>query len=108
MKPGYVSASFGHYVENTGNMTLSFLEVFNSGVYIYVHLITVCDMLHRQMEDIILGQVRILTPSNEQAVDTNLTMARPHPTRVSKSLSPTQRREFCQAEHHQSHRCPSQ
>lgn len=28
---GYVPPSYGHYVENTGNTTLSFLEIFNSG-----------------------------------------------------------------------------
>jgi len=27
---GYVPASFGHYVENTGNATLRFLEIFNA------------------------------------------------------------------------------
>ncbi|TCD66422.1 hypothetical protein EIP91_001358 [Steccherinum ochraceum] len=27
---GYVPASFGHYVENTGNTTLHFLEIFNT------------------------------------------------------------------------------
>ncbi|KAL4248726.1 RmlC-like cupin domain superfamily protein [Abortiporus biennis] len=27
---GYVPASFGHYVENTGNSTLRFLEIFNT------------------------------------------------------------------------------
>lgn len=28
---GYVPASYGHYVENTGNTTLRFLEIFKSG-----------------------------------------------------------------------------
>lgn len=28
----------GHYVENTGNTTLRFLEVFKSGTYIYIFL----------------------------------------------------------------------
>ncbi|OJT03356.1 Oxalate decarboxylase OxdC [Trametes pubescens] len=28
---GFVPASFGHFVENTGNTTLHFLEIFNSG-----------------------------------------------------------------------------
>jgi oxalate decarboxylase/phosphoglucose isomerase-like protein (cupin superfamily) len=27
----YVPASFGHYVENTGNTTLRYLEIFNTG-----------------------------------------------------------------------------
>jgi len=30
---GYVPASFGHYVENVGNTTLRFLEVFNTDHY---------------------------------------------------------------------------
>ena len=28
---GYVPGSFGHFIENTGNTTLQFLEIFNSG-----------------------------------------------------------------------------
>ena len=28
---GYVPTPYGHYVENTGNSTLRFLEIFNSG-----------------------------------------------------------------------------
>ncbi|GJE85584.1 oxalate decarboxylase family bicupin [Phanerochaete sordida] len=43
---GYVPASFGHYVENTGNTTLRFLEVFKSDKF----------------EDISLGQWLALTP----------------------------------------------
>ena len=39
-------ASFGHYVENTGNSTLRFLEIFNTDRY----------------EDISLNQVRVLDP----------------------------------------------
>ena len=30
---GFVPASFGHYVENTGNSTLRFLEIFNTDRY---------------------------------------------------------------------------
>ncbi|KAF8813507.1 oxalate decarboxylase [Phlegmacium glaucopus] len=30
---GYVPASMGHYVENTGNTTLRFLEIFNSNIF---------------------------------------------------------------------------
>ncbi|KAJ7185741.1 RmlC-like cupin domain-containing protein [Mycena filopes] len=30
---GYVPPSFGHYVANTGNTTLKFLEIFKSGVF---------------------------------------------------------------------------
>ncbi|KAG2363492.1 putative oxalate decarboxylase/oxidase [Suillus spraguei] len=29
----YIPAPYGHYVENTGNTTLLFLEIFNSGVF---------------------------------------------------------------------------
>ncbi|CAE7207976.1 unnamed protein product [Rhizoctonia solani] len=43
---GYVPPSFGHYVENTGNTTLTFLEIFNSDKY----------------EDISLNQWLALTP----------------------------------------------
>ena len=28
---GYVPPSWGHYIENTGNETLVYLEIFNSG-----------------------------------------------------------------------------
>ena len=30
---GFVPASYGHYVENTSNTTLRFLEIFNSNRY---------------------------------------------------------------------------
>ncbi|KIP11064.1 hypothetical protein PHLGIDRAFT_21943 [Phlebiopsis gigantea 11061_1 CR5-6] len=43
---GYVPASYGHYVENTGNTTLRFLEVFKSDKF----------------EDVSLGQWLALTP----------------------------------------------
>ncbi|KAF8221066.1 putative oxalate decarboxylase/oxidase [Tricholoma matsutake] len=43
---GYVPPSFGHYVENTGNTTLKFLEVFASGLF----------------QDISLAQWLALTP----------------------------------------------
>ncbi|KAJ1305763.1 hypothetical protein OPQ81_010493 [Rhizoctonia solani] len=43
---GYVPPSFGHYVENIGNSTLKFLEIFNSDIY----------------EDISLNQWLALTP----------------------------------------------
>ncbi|KAI0710195.1 oxalate decarboxylase [Earliella scabrosa] len=43
---GFVPASFGHYVENTGNSTLRFLEIFNTDRY----------------EDISLNQWLALTP----------------------------------------------
>ncbi|KAI0635858.1 oxalate decarboxylase [Trametes polyzona] len=43
---GFVPASFGHYVENTGNTTLHFLEIFNSG----------------RVQDISLSQWLALTP----------------------------------------------
>ncbi|OJT03382.1 Oxalate decarboxylase OxdC [Trametes pubescens] len=43
---GFVPASFGHYVENTGNTTLRFLEIFNTN----------------RFEDISLSQWLALTP----------------------------------------------
>ena len=30
---GYVPSSFGRYIENIGNTTLRFLEIFNSDMY---------------------------------------------------------------------------
>ncbi|KIK93423.1 hypothetical protein PAXRUDRAFT_829015 [Paxillus rubicundulus Ve08.2h10] len=42
----YIPASYGHYVENTGNSTLKFLEVFRSGLF----------------QDISLNQWLALTP----------------------------------------------
>jgi oxalate decarboxylase len=30
---GYIPRAFGHYIENTGNSDLIFLEVFNSSYY---------------------------------------------------------------------------
>jgi len=43
---GYVPATFGHYVENTGNTTLRFLEIFKSDKF----------------EDVSLNQWLALTP----------------------------------------------
>jgi len=43
---GYVPASFGHYIENTGNTTLHFLEIFNTD----------------RFQDISLSQWLALTP----------------------------------------------
>ncbi|KAI0775274.1 oxalate decarboxylase [Trametes elegans] len=43
---GFVPASFGHFVENTGNTTLHFLEIFNAG----------------RVQDISLSQWLALTP----------------------------------------------
>lgn len=43
---GYVPPSFGHYVENTGNTTMKYLEIFNTDLY----------------EDISLNQWLALTP----------------------------------------------
>ncbi|KAI0316453.1 oxalate decarboxylase [Amylostereum chailletii] len=45
---GYVPASFGHYVENVGNDTLHFLEIFKTGKY--------------RFQDISLSQWLALTP----------------------------------------------
>ncbi|KAF8556530.1 oxalate decarboxylase, partial [Imleria badia] len=42
----YVPASYGHYVENTGNTTLKFLEIFKTDIY----------------QDVSLGQWLALTP----------------------------------------------
>ncbi|KJA25022.1 hypothetical protein HYPSUDRAFT_37926 [Hypholoma sublateritium FD-334 SS-4] len=37
---GYVPAGMGHYVENTGNTTLTFLEIFNSAIFEDISLST--------------------------------------------------------------------
>lgn len=39
---GYVPAANGHYVENTGNTTLRFLEVFKTDTFQDVSLAQVC------------------------------------------------------------------
>lgn len=40
MSPGYVPPSFGHFVENTGNTTLTYLELFNAGnVILFIYLL---------------------------------------------------------------------
>ncbi|KAL4251438.1 RmlC-like cupin domain superfamily protein [Abortiporus biennis] len=53
---GYVPASFGHYVENTGNTTLKFLEIFNSD----------------RFQDISLNQWLALTPPDLVKAHLNL------------------------------------
>ena len=35
---GYVPASYGHYVENTGNTTLRFLEIYKTGQFLVIYL----------------------------------------------------------------------
>lgn len=45
---GYVPGTYGHYVENTGNTTLRFLEVFKS----------------EKFEDISLNQVSFFRPDS--------------------------------------------
>ncbi|KAG8684273.1 hypothetical protein FRC11_012379 [Ceratobasidium sp. 423] len=60
---GYVPPTFGHYVENTGNTTLKYLEIFNSNIY----------------EDISLNQWLALTPPDmvkASANSTNIMTAR--------------------------------
>ena len=34
---GYVPASYGHYIENTGNTTLKFLEIYKTGNLFLTH-----------------------------------------------------------------------
>ncbi|KIK54810.1 hypothetical protein GYMLUDRAFT_48363 [Collybiopsis luxurians FD-317 M1] len=53
---GYVPASMGHYVENTGNTTLKYLEIFNSD----------------RFEDISLNQWLALTPPSLVKAHLNL------------------------------------
>ena len=31
----YIPATFGHYIENTGNTTLKYLEIWNSSTYFH-------------------------------------------------------------------------
>jgi oxalate decarboxylase/phosphoglucose isomerase-like protein (cupin superfamily) len=42
---GYVPASMGHYVENIGNTTLRYLEIFNTDKYEDISLNNVCSSL---------------------------------------------------------------
>ncbi|QRW25013.1 oxalate decarboxylase [Rhizoctonia solani] len=58
---GYVPPSFGHYVENIGNTTLKFLEIFNSDKY----------------EDISLNQWLALTPQIWSSFDAIAARLRP-------------------------------
>lgn len=39
---GYVPAAYGHYVQNIGNTTLKFLEIFNTDRFEDVSLSQVC------------------------------------------------------------------
>ncbi|KAG6861387.1 hypothetical protein C0995_000793 [Termitomyces sp. Mi166 len=38
---GYIPPTFGHYIENTGNTTLKFLEIFQGGKLLRLHLTSV-------------------------------------------------------------------
>ncbi|EUC60986.1 oxalate decarboxylase [Rhizoctonia solani AG-3 Rhs1AP] len=66
---GYVPPSFGHYVENIGNTTLKFLEIFNSDVYEDISLnqwlaLTPPDMVkaHLQLSDDTISKLQKVKP----------------------------------------------
>lgn len=64
---GYVPPSNGHYIENTGNTTLQFLELFNAGMSIPLLALAVsfslCYFRPDKVEDISLSQWIALTPA---------------------------------------------
>ncbi|ELU37106.1 putative oxalate decarboxylase [Rhizoctonia solani AG-1 IA] len=67
--PGYVPPSFGHYVENIGNTTLKFLEIFNSDKYEDISLnqwlaLTPPDMVkaHLQLSDDTISKLQKVKP----------------------------------------------
>ncbi|KAF8761674.1 Oxalate Decarboxylase [Rhizoctonia solani] len=66
---GYVPPSFGHYVENIGNTTLKYLEIFNTNVYEDISLnqwlaLTPPDMVkaHLQLSDETISQLQKVKP----------------------------------------------
>ncbi|KAG8737275.1 hypothetical protein FRC10_008380 [Ceratobasidium sp. 414] len=66
---GYVPPSFGHYVENIGNTTLKFLEIFNSDIYEDISLnqwlaLTPPDMVkaHLQLSDDTISKLQKVKP----------------------------------------------
>ncbi|PSS30942.1 hypothetical protein PHLCEN_2v2511 [Hermanssonia centrifuga] len=65
----YIPATYGHYVENTGNTTLKFLEIWNTGKYLSVYVTTACLLVTDWVsppaavfQDISLSQWLALTP----------------------------------------------
>jgi len=67
---GYVPPSFGHYVENIGNTTLKFLEIFNSDIYEDISLnqwlaLTPPDMVkaHLQLSDDTISKLQKVKPT---------------------------------------------
>ncbi|KAF8602748.1 putative oxalate decarboxylase/oxidase [Ceratobasidium sp. AG-I] len=66
---GYIPPSFGHYVENTGNTTMKYLEIFNTDVYEDISLnqwlaLTPPDMVkaHLQLDDATIAQLQKVKP----------------------------------------------
>ncbi|KAG8762241.1 hypothetical protein FRC11_010334 [Ceratobasidium sp. 423] len=66
---GYVPPSFGHYVENIGNTTLKYLEIFKSDIYQDISLnqwlaLTPPDMVnaHLQLSDEAISQLQKVNP----------------------------------------------
>ncbi|CAE6464402.1 unnamed protein product [Rhizoctonia solani] len=66
---GYVPPSFGHYIENIGNTTLKYLEIFNTDVYEDISLnqwlaLTPPDMVkaHLQLSDEAISQLQKVKP----------------------------------------------
>ncbi|QRW02637.1 oxalate decarboxylase [Ceratobasidium sp. AG-Ba] len=64
---GYVPPTFGHYVENIGNGTLKFLEIFNSDKYEDISLnqwlaLTPPDVAHLQLDDDTISKLQKVQP----------------------------------------------
>ncbi|CAE6452476.1 unnamed protein product [Rhizoctonia solani] len=66
---GYVPPTFGHYVENTGNTTMKYLEIFKTDIYEDISLnqwlaLTPPDMVkaHLQLDDETISQLQKVKP----------------------------------------------
>lgn len=54
---GYIPAAYGHYVENTGNTTLHFLEIFKTDTFQDVSLSQVSVLGFSSVRKILMGSV---------------------------------------------------
>ncbi|CAE6505854.1 unnamed protein product [Rhizoctonia solani] len=66
---GYVPPTFGHYVENTGNTTMKYLEIFKTDIYEDISLnqwlaLTPPEMVkaHLQLDDETISQLQKVKP----------------------------------------------
>ena len=70
----YIPASYGHYVENIGNTTMRFLEIFDSGTCSLAEAcVAPADAAADRYQDISLTQWLALTPPSLVKAHLNLT-----------------------------------